>query len=72
MIYEIPIKTREANGIKFNHEQNEEIITKRIWMNIPSDATMTINSMNTDIVTLYFKNIILTLFPHADPHITVL
>ncbi len=71
MIQDIPIETRIANGIVFNHEDNEETITKKIWMNIPSDATMEINDFNDNIVTLFFDNIIMTLYPHANPRINV-
>lgn len=71
MIQDIPIETRIANGIVFDHEYNEEIIINRIYMNIPSDATMEVNSLNTNIVSLHFDNIKLTLYPHADPQITV-
>jgi hypothetical protein len=67
----IPGATIDANGMEFDHESNEWLITRRIFMNIPSDAIITSNSNNDDIINFEFDNVRLTIYAHAEPQITI-
>lgn len=65
----IPQETVEANGLEYDHEDNEWIVTKRAWINIPSHAKITQNKGNEKIITFDFDNVSITLYEHADPHV---
>lgn len=69
---DIPSETVDANGLEFDHEKNEYIITKRMYMHIPSHAKMNMNPLNNGIITFRFDNIHLILYPNADPRIVII
>lgn len=70
-IWDIPEKVKVANGIEFDHEENEYIIWKGLNMNIPSDAILTLNRYDDEIVHVRFGFLVMTLYTHAAPSITV-
>jgi len=73
MIEKISQATIENNGIEFDHEMNEIVLTKGgAYISIPSDAHITQNKYDTGIVCIHKPGIIITLFPTAAMHITIM
>lgn len=65
MVVNIPVETLVSNGIEFDHENNEYVITKHIYMHIPSHAVITSNPLNDKIITFTFDNVSITIYEYA-------